>query len=98
MTLSTYDKITMIIGVILIVAVALISVWAYHYANDPESTHNKQAVCKQKAHNLGFRYIEYNLDFNECWAQRSDGSIVNLFDCSWDESVTWNTQPLCRRD
>ncbi len=53
--------------------------WLVSVGEDPNTSYARGTVCAQKAHELGFRFLDYVHPFGECWAQRPDGSIVDLF-------------------
>ncbi len=74
--MDNYDKMSVIIAVLVITSIILLVIFL-----GPQSIEWQEAgdKCKNEAHELGFRYIDYVYEFDECWAQRPDGSIVDLF-------------------
>lgn len=67
------------IAIAVVITIAgLVYVFASFRANS-NAPHIKDQLCRQEAHDLGYRFLDYDHTFGECWTQRPDGSIVDLF-------------------
>ena len=68
-----------IAGTIVTLAIIIpLAIFLPVWISEDVALNNARQFCRDAAHEAGYRFIEYDVLYEECWAQRPDGSVVDL--------------------